>query len=154
MIRDDRQIADIVEIENIIKSSVSCRLGLSDDGQPYVVPMSFGYDPEQSAIYFHSAREGRKVETIRKNPRVCVEFDIDLELVEAKVACGFTMKYRSVIAFGKASIIDDPDGKIAGYDILMRQYSDAESFEYKPRNLADSVIIKVDIETMTGKRSL
>jgi len=73
MYRRDQEITDRIEMDRIIHTAMVCRLGLSDDGQPYVVPLNFGYDG--SVVYMHSARQGRKLEIISRNPRVCLEFD-------------------------------------------------------------------------------
>lgn len=123
---------------------------VDSDGMPYIVPLNFGY--ENRSLYFHSAREGRKIDILRTNSRVCIEFCPDHELVLGDGACECTMKYRSVIAFGRASIVEDDAGKRAGYDILMRQYKPGP-FEYKEKSLAKSLIIKVEIDSMTGKTS-
>ena len=71
MRRKDREITDINEIETIIKRATHCQIGLVDNDEPYVVPVNFGY--ERNALYFHGALEGRKVELIQKNNKVCLE---------------------------------------------------------------------------------
>jgi nitroimidazol reductase NimA-like FMN-containing flavoprotein (pyridoxamine 5'-phosphate oxidase superfamily) len=58
---------------------------MSADGQPYIVPVCFGYD--DGTLYFHSATAGRKLDVLRKNNAVCVEFDVDCEVVKAENAC-------------------------------------------------------------------
>ena len=65
MRRKDREISDLGEIESIIQRADICRLAFCDRGKPYVVPLCFGY--RRGAIYFHSAREGRKLDMIRNN---------------------------------------------------------------------------------------
>ncbi len=99
MRRSDREINDVAILEEIITGSSVCRMGLCDEGRPYVVPMNFGY--RDGKIYMHSALEGRKLDIIRKNPDVCLVFETDLEMVHAAEACSFSMKYRSVIARGR-----------------------------------------------------
>jgi nitroimidazol reductase NimA-like FMN-containing flavoprotein (pyridoxamine 5'-phosphate oxidase superfamily) len=150
MRRRDREITDKAAIESIIRRSLVCRLGLSKGDQPYVVPLCFGY--EDGTLYFHCAREGMKVDILRANDAVCVEFDIDQELVRGNEACGCAMRYRSAIAFGRASFVEGADAKRKALDVLMRQYSD-ESHEYSDEALAKVTLVKVDIESMTGKQS-
>ena len=82
-------------MDGIIKRCRVCHLALCDDGQPYVVPLSFGYDGEY--LYFHAAREGRKIDIIKKNHRVGFEFDILQEIVKSEDACSWGAKYESVI---------------------------------------------------------
>jgi nitroimidazol reductase NimA-like FMN-containing flavoprotein (pyridoxamine 5'-phosphate oxidase superfamily) len=156
MRRREKAITERAGIESVIRRADVCRLGLSDDGQPYIVPLNFGY--EEGVLYFHSAPEGRKIDIIRKNPRVCFEVDVDHELVKAEAACDWSASYESVIGFGKAAIVEDDASKRQGLDVIMRHYSAADdaadcSFTYKNKVLAKMVIIRVDIESMTGKRS-
>ena len=102
MRRKDREISDLGEIESIIQRSDICRLAFCDRGKPYVVPLCFGY--RQGALYFHSAREGRKLDMIRNNSLVCFEMDIDQELIRSIDRC--SMRYRSVIGSGLARIVE------------------------------------------------
>ena len=86
MRRKDREIIEIQAIEEIIRRSLVCRLGLSDEnGIPYIVPLCFGY--HDRTVYFHTAQEGKKLDILQKNDRVCVEFDIDQEIVHGQNAC-------------------------------------------------------------------
>ena len=146
----DKEITDSELIEAVIQRCQVCRLGLSDDGTPYVVPVCFGY--RDRTVFIHCATEGRKIDIIKRNNVVCVEFDIDYELVPGKQACGWSMKYRSVIAGGTASFIENPLEKQRAFDIIMAHYS-ADSFEYTDKKLALTAIITVTIEHMTGKQS-
>ncbi len=95
MRRNEREIKDRKDMDGIIKRCRVCHLALCDDGQPYVVPLSFGYDGEY--LYFHAAREGRKIDIIKRNSRVGFEFDILHDIVTAKQACNWRAKYESVI---------------------------------------------------------
>ena len=151
MRRSDRAINERAAIDDVIHRSLVCRLGLVDDGQPYVVPLCFGYDGD--ALYFHSAPEGRKIDILRNNSRVCVEFDVDGETVENQDACLWGFRYRSVVAFGTASLLEDAADKRAALDIIMSHYSD-RAFTYPDPALAITVVVRVDIETITGKQSL
>ena len=150
MRRKDKEIADRAEMESIIRESTICRLALADNEQPYIVPLCFGY--KDNLLYFHSAAEGKKIDILRKNKNVCFEFDADSEIKTGKTACEWGMKYRSVIGFGNASFLEDPDSKQAALDIIMQQYSD-ESFAYSEKILKKTLVIKVEITHMTGKQS-
>ena len=79
--------------------------------------------------------------------------DIDYDLVLGETACRGTTKYRSVIGFGKATIINNDDAKRQGLDIIMKQYSRDEKFQYDDKSVAKCVIIKIEIESMSGKVS-
>jgi len=150
MRRKNKEIRDIATIEDIIRKASVCRLGLCDNGRPYVVPLCFGY--KDNTLYFHSGREGKKIDILRTNNNVCFELDIDHELVKSKDACNWGMRYQSVIGFGKALLIEDVESKCQALDIIMRNYSDG-SFEYPAEAIKNTVIIKIEVESMTGKNS-
>ena len=147
MWRKDKEIRDIATIEDIIRKASVCRLGLCDNARPYVVPLCFGY--KDKTLYFHCAREGKKLNILRKNNNICFE---DYELIKAKEACKCSIKYQSVIGFGKALLIEDVESKRNAFDIIMRNYSDG-SFEYPVEAIKNTVIIRVEVESMTGKKS-
>ncbi len=119
MRRNDREITDRRAIDDIIRRSRVCRLGLCDGGQPYIVPMSFGYDGE--ALYFHAASQGRKIDVLTKNNRVCFEFYILHDVIRADRPCRWGMRYESVIGFGTAEHIWDLQAREKALACIMRQ---------------------------------
>ena len=150
MRRKEKEITDIKSIEKIIKKAKVCRLALSLNDTPYIVPVCFGYSAK--TIYFHSAREGKKIDIIKKNNKVCFEFDINHELVESEKACKWGMKFRSVIGYGKASFLENIEEKQAAFDILMQNYTN-KTFLFPEENLNNTLLIKIAIEQITGKES-
>jgi len=150
MRRTDNEITDRIKIESIIQRSVVCRLGMLDENRPYIVPLCFGY--KENTLYFHSANKGRKIDILKKNNTVCFEFDIDYEPIKADNPCEWAMIYKSVIGFGKAYLVDDFKAKCAALDIIMQQYSD-ETFDYPKTKIKNTLVIRVEIEHMTGKQS-
>ena len=150
MRRSEREIKDRAVIDSVIQQCLVCRLGLVDGGEPYIVPLCFGYDGE--ALYFHSASAGRKIDTIRKNNRVCFEFDIPEGITEAKQGCRWGIKYRSVIGFGSAQIVDNHEDKKKALAVIMAQYSDKE-YIFPEDVVTKTAIIKVVIARVTGKQA-
>ena len=150
MRRTDKEITDPAEIESIIQRSVVCRLGMVDENRPYIVPLSFGY--KDNTLYFHSANQGKKIDILKLNNAVCFEFDIDCEPVKADNPCEWGMNYKSVIGFGSAYLVDDLEEKRAALDLIMGQYSDG-TFDYPKNKIKNILVIRVEIEQMTGKRS-
>lgn len=150
MRRADKEITSKAAIEGIISRSLVCRLALADENRPYIVPLCFGY--KDNSLYFHSAVQGKKIDIIKKNNRVCFEFDIDSEVIKADKACEWGLQYKSVVGFGQASFLEDSESKRRALDIIMKQYS-GESSAYPEAKLKHTVIIKVDIEHMTGKQA-
>lgn len=127
-----------------------CRIALADGGAPYVVPVNFGY--QDGCLYFHSDREGKKMDILRRNSRVCFEVDIDQELVRRKTACQWGMRYRSVIGFGRAFFVEGREEKRAALDIIMQHYSDGP-FQYDEKQVDEVAIVRVEIDSMTGKQA-
>ena len=148
--RKEKEITETDEIRSIIRKSTICRLGMADDSRPYIVPLCFGY--RNNVLYFHSAKEGKKIEILKRNNQVCFEFDIHPELKPGERACAWGMKYRSVIGYGKALLIEDPEQKRQALDIIMAQYADGP-FEYSQKSFNQALVIKVDITEMSGKKS-
>ena len=150
MRRAEREIKDRSTIEEILRKATVCRLAVCDGNVPYVVPLSFGY--ADNCLYFHSAREGRKIETIKANPNVCFEVDVDQDVTRMDTPCNWEMKYRSVIGFGKAHIVDDLEEKRRALNIIVKHYS-GDPHEYPESALGDVAVFKIEVESMTGKKS-
>jgi len=150
MRKKEKEITAHEAIESIIQRSLVCRLALSEENRPYIVPLCFGYD--QHTLYFHCAPEGKKIDILRKNNQVCFEFDIDQELVKAEQACKFDMKYRSVIGFGKAYLVGDPESKQKALEVIMQHYA-GQSYTFPEDIVNKTAIIKVEIESISGKKA-
>ena len=148
MRRKDREIVDIEQIEEVIRQSTVCFLALCDEVQPYVIPLSFGY--ERRVLYFHSAPEGRKLDLIRRNPRVGFAIATDHEIIRAAKPCNWGLRYRSVTGQGLAEIVHDSSEKRFALDRIMAHYA-APDGDYE--QMADTCVIRVTITQMTGKRS-
>jgi hypothetical protein len=147
-----REITGQAELEAILKSSGVMRLGLAVDNVPYVVPLNFGY--HDGRIYFHCATEGRKLDMIAKNDLVCFEVEGSYNLITADKPCGWTSRYRSVIGWGRASVVEDPKERLAGFKILMRHVSgqDYHDADFPAEHADKALIVRIDIEHMTGKK--
>ncbi|MGZ3514062.1 MAG: pyridoxamine 5'-phosphate oxidase family protein [Thermodesulfobacteriota bacterium] len=149
MRKKDKEINDNAEIESILNRAEVCRLGLCYNNIPYIVPLNFGY--KDNCIYLHSFPEGQKIDFLKRNNNVCFEIDVDCKLLNAEKPCDWSMKYRSVIGFGKASLLQELQQKKAALDIIMAHYSNG-TYEY-PENVMNALsVIKVRIESITGKK--
>jgi nitroimidazol reductase NimA-like FMN-containing flavoprotein (pyridoxamine 5'-phosphate oxidase superfamily) len=151
MRQSKREVTDRAEIDGIIMKASVCRLGMVDDGVAYIVPMNFGYDGE--SLYFHSAREGRKVDALRRSPRVCFEIEVDHGLVMGTEACDCTNDFESVMGEGTAELIDDAEGKRAALDIVMSHYS-RPPFRYDAKAFDMALAIRVRVTDVRAKRHL
>lgn len=150
MRRTEKEIGNRAEIDAIIHRSQVCRLGLSDQGAPYIVPLCFGYDGQ--ALYFHCAKEGRKLDILRQNDKVCFEFDIVEGLVEADQGCSWGIRYQSVIGSGRAYLVENATDKEQALSLIMSQYS-KRTFSFPPAMVSRVAVVKIEIESLMGKQS-
>lgn len=149
MRKKNKEIKDKEEIESILNQAEVCRLALSNNNDPYIVPLNFGY--KNNCIYFHSFPEGKKIDILKKNNNVCFEIDVDCKLVNAEKPCDWSMKYRSIIGFGKDSFVDSVQEKRKALDVIMNHYSSGV-YEYPEKVVQALAVIKLEIEGMSGKK--
>lgn len=138
-------------IKAIILKATYCTLGMTDrKGNPYVVPMNFGL--HEQTIYFHSALNGKKIDILKQNSRVCINFvtDTQIRFQNEQVACSYSMKYRSVLCYGNVEWIGDPARKTEALDFIMNQYSD-KKFTYHEPSIREVNCWKVFIESFEGR---
>jgi nitroimidazol reductase NimA-like FMN-containing flavoprotein (pyridoxamine 5'-phosphate oxidase superfamily) len=146
-------IEDRGEIEKILARADVGRLGLMADDEPYVVPLNFAYS--SGCIYFHTGLEGRKMEIIQKNPRVCFEVDEQVEIVINEQACLSTAYYYSVIAWGTARLLEETDEKMKALELLVKKYASDKKCEPVPEHaLAIVNVCEIKIDRMTAKANL
>ncbi|NPV01502.1 MAG: pyridoxamine 5'-phosphate oxidase family protein [Brevinematales bacterium] len=149
MRRKDREIVSHAEMEGILARAEYGVLSLCDKGKPYGVAVNFGYT--DNAVFIHCAPDGRKLDIIRDNPAAGFTAVGETKMIRAEKACDWSSFYESVFIEGRAVIVDDPSGKAAGLNAIMRKYSGRE-YEFGAGDLNGIVIIRIDIETMTAKR--
>jgi nitroimidazol reductase NimA-like FMN-containing flavoprotein (pyridoxamine 5'-phosphate oxidase superfamily) len=137
-------------IESIVRRATVCRIAMYDAGQPYIVPVSFGY--RDGALYFHSSARGKKIDVLRKNNAVCVEFDVDHEVTKAEHPCQWGVRYRSVIGFGRAFFVEDEEEKAQALDAIVAHYG-GEPQDYPPTTLEKTTVVRIEIQGATAKIS-
>ena len=156
MRRTDREVKDAEGILQILEACKVCRIGMMDGEKIYMVPVNFGYVYEDGklALYFHGAREGKKMELIQKNPAVGIEMDGAHELVTGKTACQYSYHYASLIGTGRAEIVTEPAEKLKALALIMKCQT-GEEFEEIKENLGvvQAVgVIRAEVEEFTCKR--
>ena len=151
--RRSRQALGIDACKEVLSRGTSGVLALlGDGGWPYAVPMSYAFDGEK--LYFHCAREGHKLDAIRREARAsfCV-VDRD-EVVPAE----YTTYFRSAIAFGRVRVIEDEAQKRAAIELLARRYFPQDSAENRHRAIerewAGLCMLEMDIEHLSGKEAV
>lgn len=149
MRRKDREIKTRAEIDMILHTAKVMHLALSDDNVPFVVPVFFAYDGE--AVYFHSAREGTKIDILKRNPSVCFEVSLTDGVVESSSACDFEARHRTAIGFGTASFLEEETGKIAALNRIVARFSE-QTFTFPAANLAATAVVRIAITSIKGKK--
>lgn len=151
MRRKRQQLSD-EESHAILQKATSGTLALlGDGGYPYAVPISYVFS--EGKLYFHSALSGHKVDAIRSCDRAsfCVVAQDDVK------PAMYTTFFRSVIAFGRIHIVDDEAEKLAAARLLGNRYNphQDEALQKELENgLARMLVIRLDIEHLTGKESI
>lgn len=138
------------EMERILHEETIGYLGLSRDGQPYVVPLNYGY--VEGKILFHCALTGKKLDLLQTNSRVC--FTVGRQSGEIRRHAEGDpchIDSESVICYGKARIIEDLEERKISLDAFNRCFRpDAEEISLKAA--ANCCAVEIEISEMTGRR--
>jgi uncharacterized protein len=152
MRRKDREIQDIKVIKEILDRADVCRIAIYAERAPYTVPLNYGYTWESKlTLFFHCAKDGRKIDLLKKNNIVGIEIDTAHELKEGKEACTWGMNYRSIIGIGKVLFIEDTEEKKKALDKIMEHYRYQGKPVYREEELKNVMVGKIEVEEMSGK---
>lgn len=156
MRRKDMEIKDEQKIREIISACHCCRLGFSDEGKVYIVPLSFGYCEEngRKLFYFHGAKEGRKIDLIAENHYAGFELDTNYKLNEGRNACSYSARYQSVTGGGTVTFVEEPEEKTKALRSIMCQNTKKEDWEFAEEMLQAVCIFKLEVEEMCCKEHL
>lgn len=156
MRRADRAVTDPDTIEAILQANAVCRLALHDTPFPYIVPLNYGMerDGDRFLLYFHCAREGRKLDLLRANPHAAFEVDGAHRLTgEGATACRYSYAYESVIGEGVLTEVSGSE-KAVGLAALMRRLVPGETFTFDRAALEAVAVLRLDVRHITGKRNI
>ena len=157
MRRKDREITDLSDKIKIIAKCKTCRLGLVENNRPYIVPLNYGfsYENQKLTLYFHSTKDGKKMNIIQNNNNACFEIDCDTRLIEGEKACNYSCEFKSIIGFGKIAFLETPLEKITGLNYLMKHQTGKEiEYGFTKDELKDIVVYKIETEEFTGKQRI
>lgn len=150
--RRSKQELSLEQVEDILVNGITGILGVAgDDGYPYTVPLNYVYDGQ--SIYFHCARAGHKLDAIRSNNKVsfCVIAEDNI------VPHEFTTYFRSAIAFGRASEVEDEHEKLRIMRLLNAKYAiGLEEVGEKEiqREWGILCVVRIHVEHLTGKEAI
>ncbi len=99
-----RGVFDRATIYKILDEGFICHVGFAVDGQPFVIPTMFARIGD--AIYFHGSAASRMLRNVSAGIAVCVTVTLVDGLVLARSVFNHSMNYRSVVALGKATLVD------------------------------------------------
>ena len=154
MRRKDREITDIGGIEEILQKCMTCHVAMSDDGEPYVVPLNFGYsilDRCVLELYFHSALEGKKLDVLKRNSRVCFAVTHEGEPIRSENPCNSGYYFSSVIGFGNAVFIDSPNERCDALSVL-HMHQTGKDVKFTPEQARSVCVFKIVSSDFTGKK--
>src|SRR5256714_6271578 len=103
-------------INQILDEGFVCHVGFAVDGQPFVIPT--GYARVGDKVFIHGSQASRMLRTLGKEIDVCLTVTLIDGLVLARSAFHHSMNYRSVVVFGRATAVDDPEEKIVALRAL------------------------------------
>lgn len=155
MRRSEREIIGFDEIIEVIKKCEVLHLGMVDQNKPYIVPLNFGYLVENGKLkfYLHSAKEGRKVDLMKRNPQVCFEMESLIKLSKSEIPCKWTTYYESIMGEGKIHFINEPDMKQQAMACIMKCNGYEGKMEFPLQMLERTQLFELEVEAMTGKRN-
>ena len=155
MRRSEREVTDPEALRGIIQKCTVCRLALSDEPAPYIVPLNFGYDYEDGrlVLFFHCANKGRKLDLIEKNPVCGFEMDSFSDVMPEKTACEYYINYECIIGSGHISKCEGEE-RIYGLTRLMAHYSEEKEFVFSDAELPATTVLKLEATEFTGKREI
>ena len=151
MRRVNREIKDLNEIKKIVDGCKVLRIATKDKEGLYVVPLNFGYSCENGkfTFYFHSAKEGRKIDAFKADEQVAFEMDCEHKLVVAEKACGYSYKFASVIGTGTITFLEGKE-KLNALSILMKHQT-GKDFTFDEKMAKGVTVCSLIAEKLTAK---
>lgn len=152
MRRKDREVCRREDLLAMISQCKVCRLGLWDGEEVYIVPLNFGYEERDGALhlFFHCAREGRKLDILRNNPKAAFEMDGNHLLVEGNIPCQYGYSYCSVMGRGIVEILEKDAEKIHALNRIMLHQTGREA-AFTPSMAHTVCILRLKAESVSGK---
>jgi uncharacterized protein len=150
----DRAVYDREAIYRILDEGFLCHAGFVVDGQPFVIPTSYGR--KDASLYIHGSAASRMLRQMQKDGGVpvCITVTLLEGLVLARSIFNHSMNYRSVVVLGKATLVDDPREKLEALRILSEHILPGRWADSRPpneRELKATSVLRVAIEEFSAK---
>lgn len=148
----DRAVYDRESVYRILDEGFLCHVGFAVDGQPFVIPTSYGR--KDARLYIHGSAASRMLRQMKDGMPVCVTVTLLDGLVLARSLFNHSMNYRSVVILGKATLVEDPEEKLAALRVLSEhilpgRWDDAR--QPNERELKATSVLRVPIEEFSAK---
>jgi nitroimidazol reductase NimA-like FMN-containing flavoprotein (pyridoxamine 5'-phosphate oxidase superfamily) len=154
MRRKDREVTGKAGIEEIMMQCKTCHVAMIDGDMPYVVPLSFGYafvNDTTLELYFHSAKEGKKLDILKKNNKVCFEMSCEGEPVHSETPCNSGYYFASVIGYGEVIFIDDAVEKGAALSVMFKHQT-GKDVAFNSQQAESVCVFEIISTDFTGKK--
>jgi uncharacterized protein len=148
----DRAVYDREAVNRILDEGFFCHVGFVVDGQPFVIPTSYGRDG--NALYIHGSAASRMLRNLDQGIPICVTVTLLDGLVLARSVFNHSMNYRSVVILGSATLVDDPEEKIKALralseHIIPQRWDDSR--QPNARELKVTSVLRIPIEEFSAK---
>jgi uncharacterized protein len=148
----ERAVYDREAAYRILDEGFLCHVGFVADGQPFVIPTSYGR--KDANLYVHGSAASRMLRNLKESLPVCITVTLLDGLVLARSIFNHSMNYRSVVVLGKATLVDDPEEKLEALHLLSEHIIPgrwAESRQPNERELKATSVLRVPIEEFSAK---
>lgn len=139
-------------VHAILDAGLMCHVGYVIDGQPYVTPTAYWREGEH--VYWHGSSASRMLRQMKEGPRVCFTVALMDGLVLARSGFHSSVNYRSVMAFGQAEVVSDPDKKLARLEAMMERIVPGRWPDLKPptvQELKATTVVGLALEEVVAK---
>jgi nitroimidazol reductase NimA-like FMN-containing flavoprotein (pyridoxamine 5'-phosphate oxidase superfamily) len=150
--RKDKEITDQSLLKKILRTAKYVTIALSMRNQPYLVSLSHGYDEKRNCLYFHCARDGKKLRYLSSNNTIWGQALLDYGYSEGEC----THLYDSVHFTGQVILLENLEAKREALAFMIKQIDknpEALIADLRPERLRNTVIGRIDISYMSGKKS-
>jgi uncharacterized protein len=148
----ERAVYDREVAYRILDEGFLCHVGFVADGQPFVIPTSYGR--KDDSLYIHGSAASRMLRNLKESVPVCVTVTLLHGLVLARSIFNHSMNYESVVILGKATLVDDPAEKLEALRLLSEHIIPgrwADSRQPNERELKATSVLRVPIEEFSAK---
>jgi hypothetical protein len=157
MRRRDRAVEDQAWIRDFLARAPVGTVAVCDGLQPLLVPNLFVFDPDRAAIYVHSARIGTTRSVCETNERVAFAVHEMGRLLPADEALEFSTEFASVVAIGRATVVEDAGEARDALQALLDKYAPhlSPGRDYRPptpEEMKRTTVLRIDVESWSGKR--